>query len=88
MSAFIIAFVAVLCVIFLIILLSCAADKGVTYIAASDLNNPETVECRIRDIMRKNPNAEIIVFDKSRSAEVAEILAKIQQDNPEIHITY
>ena len=84
MSSLIIAVIAVLCVIFLIILLTCAADKGVTYITASDLNNPETVECCIREILKKNPKSEIIVIDKSHSNEITGILARMQRDYPEI----
>lgn len=86
MSAFIIALIAVLTVIFLIILLDCLAVRGISYITASCGNDPESVECRLRKILKKNPKSEIIVLDNSHSSEISDILSKMQQDFPEIHI--
>lgn len=88
MNTLIIAIVALLAVIFLIILLNGLADRAVNSIITDAGTNPEAVECHIREILKKNPDSEIIILDKSHSSEISEILLRMKQDFPEIHITY
>lgn len=88
MDGFIIAITAVLAVIFLIILLNGIADRAVNSITTDAGSNPEAVECRIRELLKKNPDSEIIILDKSHSPEISEILLRMQRDFPEIHVKY
>lgn len=88
MDGFIIAITAVLAVIFLIILLNGIADRAVNSITTDAGSNPEAVEFRIRELLKKNPDSEIIILDKSHSPEISEILLRMQRDFPEIHVKY
>lgn len=48
--------------------------------------NDPNIEARLRLLMRKNPDSEIVVIDNSTLSETSEILQKMHYDFPEIHI--
>ena len=88
MSNLCIAVLFVLLVIFIIIALDAVFGKKYESILTYAECGDDDIECRLRAIMRKNPNSEIIVVDKSQSAETRIILEKLADDYPEIHVLY
>ncbi len=51
--------------------------------SAVDVN----IESRLRLIMLKNPGAEIYILSNTDSAEIRDIINRLQKDYPNIHIT-
>lgn len=86
MSNLCIAVVFVLCVIFVIIALDALLARKYSSIMTFAEEYDDDIEIRLRTLMRKNPNSEIIVVDKSHSQYTHSVLEKLENDFPEIHI--
>ncbi len=86
MSALAISVTVVLAVVFLIITLECLLRHSVSYIFTQAADEEDSIEARLRILLRENPNSEIYVFDSSKTAETQIILEKLSEDFPGIHI--
>lgn len=86
MSNLCIAVVFVLCVIFVIIALDALLKRRYSSIMTFAGEHDDDIEIRLRTLMRKNPDSEIIVVDKSRSPYTHTVLEKLENDFPQIHI--
>ena len=86
MNALVISVIAVLLVIFLIISLECVMRRNFSYIYTTVEKAENCIEAQLRILLKKNPRSEIIVINKTQNPENEEILKKLAQDFPEIHI--
>ena len=86
MNGLLISVIAVLLVIFLIISLECILRRRFSYIYTAVENAEDCIEAQLRILLRENPKSEVIVINKTQNAETDEILKKLSQDFPEIHI--
>lgn len=84
MNSLILSIIAVLSVIFIIISLECILRAKTSYICTKTDENDECIEAKLRLIMAKNPNSEIIVINCGRKNSA--VLEKLSDDFPEIHI--
>lgn len=78
-------FVSVLTVLFFSVLIYAAKHESYSFKSVK-AGNDGNIEARLRLMMRKNPNSEIVVINNSAILETAEILEKMQNDFPKIHI--
>ena len=83
-----IAIIFVLSVFFILICLECILRKKISYIV-KNLNveeEEETIECKIRETVFKNPTAEIIILCTPKNPDTILILEKLEKDFPQLHI--
>ncbi|MDD6735989.1 MAG: hypothetical protein PUE13_06750 [Clostridiales bacterium] len=86
MNSLFISLILVLTVIFIIISADALLSRKYSCIMTFAGKGDDDIECELRELMRKNPKSEIIVVDKTQSAETHTVLEKLEQDFPEIHI--
>jgi hypothetical protein len=92
MEAFAVAVLTVFAVYGVITLVKEAAErllrgsdeKVLIYLRAKE----ESLEAAVRELMIKNPRAEIIVIDEGKSREVREILDNLCRDFARVHIAH
>jgi len=80
------AVVLSLLTIFFVIIFSVLIKKQ-THSLYEKIDDTETVEMAIRDLIRKNPDSEIHLFCNGRNSECMKIVHKLAQDFPQIHIS-
>lgn len=80
------ALILILLVVFIIVLLSALTKKNIEKIITKTDDNPDFIEMQIRDILKKHPESEIYICNKSKNAESYEIIEKLSRDFPQIHI--
>ena len=86
MSGAYISIVLILSVIFIILLLGGLAKKQSSYIYTHSCGNADSIEAEIREMLRKNPDSEIVVVIYGKSIEAVEILKMLEKDFPRLHI--
>ena len=86
MSGAYISIVLILSVIFIILLLGGLAKKQSSYIYTHSCGNADSIEAEIREMLRKNPDSEIVVVTYGDVSETEEILEKLKNDFPQLHI--
>jgi len=80
------AVVLSLLTIFFVVVFS-ALIKKQAHSLYEKIDDTETVEMAIRDLIRKNPDSEIHLFCNGRNSECMKIVHKLAQDFPQIHIS-
>ena len=86
MSGAYISIVLILSVIFIILLLGGLAKKQSSYVYTHSCGDADSIEAEIREMLWKNPCSEIVAVAYGNDNETEEILEKLKNDFPQLHI--
>lgn len=86
MNGAFITLILALSVIFIVICISAFTKKQLSYFYTEVDNNADSIEVTIREILRKMPASEIVVITYGKDAEAVEILQRLKNEFPQIHI--
>lgn len=86
MNGAFITLILALSVIFIIICISAFTKKQLSYFYTEVENNADSIEVTLREIIWKTPNSEIVVITYGKDAEAEEILKRLKNEFPQIHI--
>lgn len=86
MSPLVCAIILILSVIFITVLSSVLIKKSTDRIITKIEDDPDYVEAQLREILKKHPDSEIYIANKSKNAESYQIIEKLSCDFPQIHI--
>lgn len=78
--------VFVLCALFIITAVRAIVKKHTPRILIYTCRDGHCAECKIRDLIRKNPDTEIMIIDRTNMQDAHAVLKMLERDFPQIHI--